>query len=380
VHLDLLMLFQEIIPPAVRQAKAAVVRTRDGSIQVAAKHGLHRFFHGRLRIANGSVSRVVESTGWECWKNKLHAPQPGVGSNSSKTKRGGRRQRSNAMNTPISFLATASVFVIAAFAAQVSSAQPTAGLSITNPVTDPANALWDFTTVPKLRHVNVDFKNNNTDVTMAFDDVYTQDGMGKLASPPGATNLVTYSVGGSGEGTFPGQYSIKGSITSAQGVARVSLSFNLTGVAFVGGLFRNVSVAASYTVTLDNVTTHQVTGRGTEKISASGLKPGAASGPLTPTPIPSELGDGSWTLVLDFGTTPASNKPQGTARVTLETGQVYPFNFTGTSTPQKGSLLNLKGVPGSAADGSIMQVTLDQNNAVSKIVGRVSGQTVNLKR
>ena len=81
--------------------------------------------------------------------------------------------------------------------------------------------------------------------------------------------------------------------------------------------------------------------------------------------------------MLQFGVIDGK-KSSGTATVTLSTGRVYPFSFTGTFTPRTEQWkLNLKGV--NAGKGSNLQV-IAQGSDITKIVGRVSGQSVNIKQ
>ena len=115
------------------------------------------------------------------------------------------------------------------------------------------------------------------------------------------------------------------------------------------------------------------TGTATYRLtSASGLPSAVDTESITDV-RPPELGDGSWTLLVNFGE-PNGTKLQGTATVTLATGQVYPFNFTGTFVASTGqSKLSLKGVD--AGLGSVLTVTL-HGSQIATIKGKVSGQIV----
>jgi hypothetical protein len=102
------------------------------------------------------------------------------------------------------------------------------------------------------------------------------------------------------------------------------------------------------------------------------------SSPLSDN-LPTDIGDGSWGLVLTFTNAPAATKLGGNASVTLQTGQVYPFTFTGLYAPHTGqSQLNLKGLD--AGLGSMLQVSVNTNNAITRITGLISGQTVSIKQ
>jgi len=168
----------------------------------------------------------------------------------------------------------------------------------------------------------------------------------------------------------------KGSITSSKGVAHVVFSVKVSGHTAIEhkgvSAVRAVTATANYTIKLD-ANAGQVTGRVSEKASAAG------AGSISDTrqfadSIPADLGNGSWTLVLNFDAANGS-KLTGKATVTLQTGAVYPFSFTGTFAPHTQlSKLSLKGLD--AGKGSALQVTF-KNNAITKIAGRVAGQSVN---
>jgi len=269
-------------------------------------------------------------------------------------------------------LTTIALFGLSALTIQTCSAQAPTG-SITNVITGTTNVLWDVSLVQQLQHIDLDIVSishgNTNEDEILFDDPFTQDAKGKLAGT-GTTSVEI--AGGSSSGL---SYQTTGLLSGTKGVARLTFSAKITGLAFVGGLFRNVSASGQYQVKLD-ANAGQISGRVSQKASASGLG-GIAGTRIFTNATPPELGDGSWTLVLNFAG-PATNKLSGTAAVTLQTGLTYPYTFTGTYNSRTGkSKLNLKGHD--TGLGSNLQVTL-QGTDISQIIGRVCGQSVNLKQ
>lgn len=258
---------------------------------------------------------------------------------------------------------------------------PTSG-SITNVFSGPTNILWDLTQfgldqiqidVTKISHLT-----QTNEAVVEFDGPFTQDARGKLLGSGGTNASLTISSNGLSQfnDVVPGQYSTSGSISSAKGVARVSFQSKFLGMAQLEGRERSVSAGATYLLTIDG-NANQVTGRFVQRASASGLNSISTSGSFVPASIPDSLGDGSWTLALNFGA-PMGNLLNGTAALTFgkDGSQVYPFTFTGKFLPATGqSTLNLKGV--NAAQNSMLQVTLGSSNTILRVFGRVSGQTVN---
>ena len=271
-------------------------------------------------------------------------------------------------------LTTIALFGLSALTIQTCSAQAPTG-SITNVITGTSNVLWDVSLVQQLQHIDLDIKSvshgDTNEVEILFDDPFTQNAKGKLAGTG------TTSIEVEGDSTSGLTYLTKGSLSGTKGVAHLVFSAKVTGVAFVEGASRNVSASGNAQIKID-ANTGQISGHVSQKASAVGL--GSISGTDTFTnAIPPELGDGSWTLVLNFdapGINP--NKLSGTATVTLQTGLTYPYAFTGTYTPNTGkSKLNLKGQD--TGLGSSLVVTL-QGGEISQIIGRVCGQTVTLKQ
>jgi hypothetical protein len=271
-----------------------------------------------------------------------------------------------------SILQVSVLAVAATLGFQTVFAQPSG--SITNLVTNPVNALWDFSLLTNELQ-NVDFSASRKDVTAEFvyADAFTQNGAGKLSGS--GTTTVALTVDGENP-SFTGPYKVSGSVTSSKGVAKVTFMTKVSGTDVeVDGKSRSVSGSESEVVEIDAVT-GQVTGRSTARAAASGLGAISSTKTISDTlsAVAPEIGDGTWTLVLDFGS--ASGKSlTGTATVTLNAGTAYPFNFTGAFDSKTGdSKLNLKGT-GSGV-GSALIVTLNSSNTVSGITGKVSGQTV----
>jgi hypothetical protein len=264
-----------------------------------------------------------------------------------------------------------SVFAIglSAFATLNASAQaPTGTVSIG--VSEPSNALYDATLAP-LQSIDLDIPQNASgDLHITYDDPYSQDGKGKLAGA-GMTQ-VTVTNEPDVALSFQGAYQTKGTIKGNNGLTTLRLSSKASGTAVIENANRKVSVTAAYTITIDSAA-GTISGSLKQKASASGL--GSANGTDTfQDLIPPELGDGSWTLDVNFGE-PNGTKLQGTATVTLATGQVYPFNFTGTFVASTGQTkLSLKGVD--AGLGSKLTVTM-QGSSISTIKGKVAGQIIN---
>ena len=247
------------------------------------------------------------------------------------------------------------------------------------------NALWDFTTLTnELQNIELNAEKitrGGTNLAQAaLADPYVQDGRGKLSGSGSASVSLTSNVTDPQTNAFDGTYTSKGSVTSSKGVAHLVFSIKVSGSALLGDdnhpvTQRTVTVRANYSAKFD-ANTNQMSGRVSGTISAAGLESLSHSGSFAGA-LPAELGDGSWALAVQLGVV-SGNKSIGTATVTLSTGQVYPFDTTGSFTPHTGQWrLTLKGVD--AGKGSMLQVTV-QNNAITRIVGQVSGQSVNIRQ
>jgi outer membrane protein assembly factor BamB len=264
-------------------------------------------------------------------------------------------------------------------------AVPAAPVALTRQISGSTNALWDFSRLTnEFQNIEVDIEQITRGVTnftqADFADPYMQDGTGHLAGS-GSNSVVWTSNTTVPESTnFGARYVSKGVVTSSKGVALLQFSVSAMGRALLGDAkhpvaLRTVVIMANYRATFDG-TRNRVSGQVSETISVTGLVPRSHSEMFVDT-LPAELGNGAWTLALQFGAV-SGNKAGGTAAVTLNTGQVYPFTFSGTFTPQTGKWsLNLAGVD--AGKGSSLQVTV-QGNDITRIAGRVSGQSVNFQQ
>ena len=263
--------------------------------------------------------------------------------------------------------------------ARMGFAQP-AG-SITVQVADVKNVIWDLSMITDTQNVDLDIrkvshaKTNGT--AASFFAPSAQDGRGKLFGE-GAT-LVTLVPDETepATNTFTAHYTSRGSLSSSKGIARLALSIKASGHTLLGDNWhvtrdRDVTAQGNYSMVLD-ANTGQMHGRCSAKVTAAGLGSIADSVGLGPEALAPELGDGSWSLVLNFADL-AGNKLSGLASVTLKTGQVYRFRFRGTYLPHTGvSKLSLTGYD--TGTGSVLQVTL-KDGQVSRVNGRVSGQSV----
>lgn len=276
------------------------------------------------------------------------------------------------------------IAVIAPPSPPVQSVAPPSNISITNLVTGSSNVLWDASLLTnRLQHLDLNLPTgNSSSVEISWAGSFTQNGRGKLAGS-GTNTEVTVILSDSGDSntnTFTGKYISSGSVTSAKGVAHLTFSSRVSGKLLFPGESRASSVTASgvYTAKVD-ANNNTVTGHSSEHAAASGqgsTSKSKAFDPMTLSDLMPELGNGTWTLQIDFGTA-VGNKLTGNASVTLNSGQQYPFSFTGVYNPRNGqSKLNLKGLE--AGKGSSLQVTLDGTD-ITKVVGQVSGQSVNIK-
>jgi hypothetical protein len=296
-------------------------------------------------------------------------------------------------------LTALAIIGLAALAFQTSSAQAPTG-SITNVINDSTNILWDFSLLSGLQQINMDIVTGShgktNDVQVSFADPFIQDAKGKFVGAGtnpvtimrlqvittntmvNNTNIMVSTTNILDHTTNDMAVLTKGSASGADRIDRFTFTAKATGEAMLQGQLRKVSASKTFTIGLSAIT-HVLFGRASQTVSAAGL--GSVSDHFVIGPLPLfefGLGDGSWTLVLNFaapGTDP--NKLTGDATVTLGTGLSFPYSFTGAYAPHTGqSKLNLKGHD--AGLGSTIQVTLQATNVI-RIVGRVSGQTIHVK-
>lgn len=304
----------------------------------------------------------------------------------------------NTMKTLKSFLTLTSLVGFAALAVQSSSGQvavgigpvgpppssvaPPSNISISTNIIGSSNVLWDVTLLTnQLRNLRLNLPTQGgSTVDISWEAPFTQNGRGKLAGSGTNATVSVVTDNGSSSNVFTGKYTSSGSITSAKGVAHVTFNARVSGSMLFDGDTKPRAVTAGgvYTAKLD-ANNDVVSGHYTEHATAAGRGSASKSKTLdaeTVSALMAELGDGTWTLDIEFGTADG-NKLTGSASVTLSSGQVYPFNLSGVYNPKTGqSKLNLKGY--NAAAGSSLQVTL-AGTSLSKATGQVSGQSVNIK-
>ena len=256
--------------------------------------------------------------------------------------------------------------------------QPQAGwgqTSLSLQVTDPTNAVWDVSRLAQLQHVAIDIeKTSGAGAKADYDDPFVQNGGGKLKGSGPTVISVSYrkDVDWITVDPFAGTYVANGSVTSTKGSAVVTFSTSAQGKAVLDGKTRKVTAGGNTTVKIQGPA-GTMNGRFTEHASAVGMGTLNDHGTFGPEAIPAELGDGSWTLAMDFDS-PVGNKLSGTGTVTLATGMVFPFKVTGTYAPKTGiSKLTLKGTD--IGKNSQLQVTV-LNGQIMRVTGTVSGQNV----
>jgi hypothetical protein len=254
---------------------------------------------------------------------------------------------------------------------------------VTGQVTNTANLLWDFS---KLTNELQEIAFTNQSFALAYSDAFTQDGRGKFSGFAAETAATVVTGLGNDSTPFTNDitapYIVSGSVTSSKGKAKCLFTTKLSGGVESDSRARNFVFSESCTITFDALA-GEASGRWSlsAKLSGGGgpTRTSSTNGTYGPFPLTdylAEAGDGTWTLALTFDAA-SGDKLGGTATVTLNSGQVYPFNFSGTYAPHTGqSKLNLKGVDAGA--GSVLQVTL-QGSSIIQIAGQVSGQSISLK-
>lgn len=289
------------------------------------------------------------------------------------------------MKSPIAILRLTLLGLLAALAVRTGVAQPSG--SITNLVLSPTNALWDFGAFSnQLQYVSFTVmkatnQKTNTEAQFSYSDPYSQEGGGKVSGGPAITSVNVSLVNGTLTTSYNGAYRVSGSVTSAEGLATLTFRTKVTGAGYLEGFYKLISGSATFTVKVDSLA-GQVSGRIASSVTTEAITISSATsfGPQSLSEYERELGNGTWTLVLKFGQT-IGNALSGNATVTLNSGTVYSYTFTGTFTPRTGvSKLNLQGydTQQAAAAGSMLLVTLNSSNQVARITGRVGGQTVKL--
>ncbi len=246
-------------------------------------------------------------------------------------------------------------------------------------VTDPTNAVWDFGGV--LTNLNLNATNGGIEAHAAIATEFTQSGKGKVngleTNVPITLTLVVDSIGDSL--SYPVTVTAKGAINSTKGGAHLVFAITATGIGTLPLETKPSKITLSEQINATiNSAAQTISGTHKETASSSGTSVFETEGfTNTIAEVGSGgLGDGSWTLALNNLAT-TNNKVSGTATITLNSGQVFNYAVKGAFNATKGTKLVL-----SASDliskGSAIQVTIDTNNVVSNIKGRITGQNVNV--
>jgi hypothetical protein len=236
-------------------------------------------------------------------------------------------------------------------------------------ISDPTNRVWDVTHIAPLQSPVVEFFDDDT--VVSFDAPFTQNGSGKLAGA-GATDIeVTSSIV---NGTLPGEYVAKGTITGAKGMARLTFSSSVKGNAMIEGRLRAIASSFAVKVALDSLTESPV-GTYTSTASAAGYGSLNESGnvDISWQDVVAAMGDGSWTLHLSL-TNDAVKKVGGTAVVDLSGGRTLGFTVKGNyNAKTDGTILVL--TADAESKGSSLKVALTGNGAAA-LQGKLTGQTI----
>lgn len=247
--------------------------------------------------------------------------------------------------------------------------------SVTLEVTDHTNAVWDVSKLASLQHVSMEMERmSGAGSQIAYDAPFAQLGNGRLQGSGSTEMSVQYRRQGMWVQVpaFTGTYRVNGSVMGTRGKALVTFHSTANGATSIDGTNRQVTGRQNSTVRLDALT-GMMSGRSSSLAMGMGMGAMTDHNTLDSEQIPTELGDGSWTLRMDFDP-PVGNKLSGQGSVTLKTGMVLPYKITGTYGPNTHtSVLTLRGTD--AARNSVLQVKL-VNGEVKKVTGLISGQMV----
>jgi hypothetical protein len=249
--------------------------------------------------------------------------------------------------------------------------------SFTNIVADATNAVWDFGGVITNVDIDVSSVKAGVDVQAALPTDFTQSGTGKVsASQPDVT--ITPTVNGQSF-SYPAAVTEKGSVNSTQGGSHLIFSVTAVGTGTLPQASKPGKIALGIQI---NATINSATQTifGTMKDSATASGHGSVTETQSFSNTVAEvgsggLGDGSWMLTLNNLST-SNNAVTGTATITLSSGQSFNYSVKGAFNATKGTKLVLTGSDANSK-GSAIQVTLDTNNTVTNIKGRITGQNVN---
>jgi len=254
------------------------------------------------------------------------------------------------------------------------------GGPFTNIVSDPANAVWDFGGI--IDNVDIDAPQHGVEVTASIATDFTQSGQGKVNGSQDSVPVTLNIIGGGNPGTVPLSTTVteKGTINSKSGVSHLVFTVTATGTGTLPGEPKpsKITLKKQINANIDSAT-QIITGTQKDSASASGV--GSVNETTTFTNTVAEvgggdLGDGSWTLTLNDLST-GGNQVTGTATIELNSGQVFNYTVKGNFNSTKGTKLVLTGSD-DISKGSAIQVTMDTNNTVTNIKGRITGQNVNV--
>lgn len=247
----------------------------------------------------------------------------------------------------------------------------------------PANAVWDFSALPELGgEFEYEIEDDGeTELRIHYPISLQLNGAGKLTGGgPTFIGLDTYDEDYNEWEfyNFEGTYKATGTVTGSGGVARLKVSVAASGMTFLEGAQRRITVAHSASVAADN---HGRASKGINKskASASGLGSISGSEAWGPEPFPAGLGNGEWTLVMNLAM--QGTKVVGTqdAVVTLHSGREFRYLVKGVyNAKTQHSMIVLSGKDN--AKGSSLKIVINPFNQVRSVQGKIAGQFVNLSQ
>lgn len=289
--------------------------------------------------------------------------------------------------------------------------------SITNQIVGATNAIWDISLFEGLQNPSVSLPmigkvatnywkslqadssasvpGSNYLLQTTFTSPFVQNGRGQFVGHGTNTMSLSYQILTDTGNIFDpwastnvleltnvaGNYVVSGSIHGISGVAVLRYISRASGALPVSGKRLRVSTIDALYVVIQAATRVARESYG-NIISVTGQRRLQLSGPDSES-LPDYLGDGTWSLVLNFESASAttSTRLSGWATVTLNSGTVFPFTFSGRYSAKTGrSTLLLKGVNNEAgnAKGATLTVTLAGDQVVS-LLGRIAGQVIRQK-
>jgi len=235
-----------------------------------------------------------------------------------------------------------------------------------------AQGLCDFTGV--ITDFKEDFITGPDSTATVSENIGLVQSITGAVTANGKTTTVTVDqVGGNNAGTFsfPGTYTLKGSVKTSKGNILGSVVFNGSGSATLNGVMHKFTESLTYTLTI-NPATGTLTGQKIGTITKSGANGGSAH--LTDSTFTNSFPTFGWNLSLTVATS-KTGKVTGSANVALANEGNFPFNVTGTYSARTGTKLTLTGT--GTAKGATLTVTMT-GNTITGISGSLFGQTVKL--